>query len=144
MRRRAWSAAAALSVVLLATGAAQAQGPIACPERMKTTAVTLADPAQAQGFEAVVEGDTSSQTWLQDVAVLGANGSRIAGTTSGSKRITWAFDGRSPVTIACIYEGGVMLVRALEQPKGCTAAIQRSKDAGGASWGMDKATFTCR
>lgn len=144
MRRLAWRVAAALSVALLADGGAQAQGAIACPERMKTTAVTLADPAQAQGFEAVVGGDTSSQTWLQDVAVLGANGSRIAGVANGRKQITWAFDGRSPVTITCIYEGGVTLVRAVEQPKGCIARIQRSKDPGGASWGMDKATFTCR
>lgn len=138
--------AAGLLLLLAVTGAggAQAQGVIACPERMKTTAATLVDPAVAKDFVAVIGGDTSSQTWLQDVAVLGPTGTRLMGTANGRKQITWAFDGKSPVTIACLYEGGVSLVRTLPQPKSCSAAIQRSKDPGGASWGMDTASFTCR
>ncbi|WP_127090659.1 STY0301 family protein [Aquabacter cavernae] len=138
------AAALLLGLGLAAAGPAHAQTAISCPERAKTTTVALADPAQAKDFKIVVGGDTSSQTWLQDVAVLTASGTRIAGVANGKKQITWAFDGQSPVTIACIYEGGVSLVRTIERPKGCSAAIQRSKDPGGGSWGMDKATFTCR
>lgn len=146
MRTPALPGVAAGLLLLAVTGAggAQAQGVIACPERMKTTAATLADPAVAKDFVAVIGGDTSSQTWLQDVAVLGPNGTRLMGTTNGRKQITWAFDGKTPVTIACLYEGGVSLVRTLPQPKSCSAAILRSKDPGGASWGMDTASFTCR
>ncbi|MEW6257211.1 MAG: STY0301 family protein [Pseudomonadota bacterium] len=131
-------------MLLAASASAHAQSVVRCPERFTTTAIILNDPKQAAGFEPVIGGETSSQAWLQDVAVLGSNGARIAGAASSSKRITWAFDGRSPVKIACLYEGGIALTREIANPKGCIANIQRSKTPGGVSWGMDKASFSCR
>lgn len=128
-------------------GAAQAQTVIACPERMKTLAVTLADPAQIKGFTGILGGEGSSQTWLQDVAVYAdsaVDAAPVQGVASGKKKIDWTFDGQSDVTVACVYEGGVKLVRAVGKPRGCTATILRSKDPGAEGWGMDNAKFTCR
>lgn len=121
---------------------ARADIKVSCPERAQTITATLSDPAQAAGSQQLV-GDISSQTWLQDVAVL--NGATaVPGTPKGRKQIDWAFDGTGEVRVACVYEAGVSLVRNVGRVKSCKASIQRSKDPGGGSWGMDTASFTCR
>lgn len=143
-RATAAGGALALAALFSAGGSAQAQSVVRCPERFSTTSITLMEPKQAEGFEGIIGGVTSSQSWLQDVGVIGANGAPIAGTMNGRRKVTWAFDGKAPIKIACLYEGGIALTREIQNPKGCTANVQRSKDPGGVSWGMDKASFSCR
>lgn len=126
--------------------AAQAQSAISCPERIRTAEATLSSPAQAAGFKPLV-GDEMSQSFLQDVAVLGGAGDGVAvkGTAKGPRRIEWSFDGQTAVTVACVFEGGITLARAVGTPKSCAATIKRSRgSADAAGWGMESASFSCR
>lgn len=118
-----------------------------CPERVRTLAATPADPARLAGFTPVVGGETSSQAFLQDIALRTGSaeaGAPASGKAEGKTKITWTFDGTAEVFAACLYEGGVGLTRALGRPKTCTAALQRSRDARSPEgWGMEKASFRC-
>ncbi|ABD07772.1 STY0301 family protein [Rhodopseudomonas palustris] len=146
LRRSTRIIALVAALIGAAPGALHAQSAIACPERLQTLSVTLAKPEQIAGFTPVIGGDTSSQTWLQDVAVFGRTAGQtvlVPGTPKGKKRLDWRFDGQIEVWIGCVYEAGVTLHRSVGRPKSCTAAILRSKDPGGGSWGMDLASFKC-
>ncbi|TCT07679.1 STY0301 family protein [Aquabacter spiritensis] len=123
--------------------AAQAQA-LPCPSRLKTVAAKAADTGQISDFSLVVGGETSSQTWLQDIALFRSGETTpLKGTEKGKRRIDWTFAAPTDVTVACVYEAGVVLTRAVSKVKGCSAAIERSKD-GGEGWGMGTASFTCR
>jgi hypothetical protein len=126
--------------------AAFADMTVVCPLRLRTTDVSIADPAKIAGFEPVVGGLTTSQAWLQNVAVYtpAVNaGAGVEGVAQGKRRIAYAFDGATEVQVVCIFEGGVTLVRPVGTPESCTVDIKPSKASGGA-WGMDSARFSCR
>lgn len=139
-----------LAVVPLAAVSAHAQGAggaaISCPERFKTTDAKIADPAKIAGFEIAKADSTGS--FLQDIAIRAATadaGPSLQGQADGKKKIVWTFDGATDLVAACIYEGGISLVRPLGRPKSCTADIQRTRDTKDASnWGMEKASLRCR
>ncbi|MGL4637076.1 MAG: STY0301 family protein [Beijerinckiaceae bacterium] len=144
------SQAKSLAVGILMTtccsSIAQAQSVVACPERVRTTEATLAQPAKATGFTSIL-GDEASQSFLQDVAVFSGpgEGASVKGTAKGPKRLEWTFDGQADVSVACVFEGGVTLMRSVGKVKTCAATINRSrgnKDAMG--HGMESASFSCR
>ncbi|ATQ69618.1 MULTISPECIES: STY0301 family protein [Methylosinus] len=144
-RRLPAGVALCVGSAVLAT-AALADTTVVCPLRLLTTDVSIADPARIAGFEPIVGGMTSSQSWLQNVAVYTptANaGAGVQGVAQGKRRIAYAFDGATEVQVACIFEGGVTLVRPVGTPMSCTADIKPSKASGGA-WGMESARFSCR
>lgn len=143
--------AAALFVGLagsLASQPAQAQtsGRIACPERLKTVSARVADRSAIADFTEVLGGDTTAQSWLQDVALYSVadESKAISGKPDGRRRIVWTLDGATDVLVGCLYEGGITLTRAAGKPKSCTASILRSKDANAGGWGMERADFVCR
>jgi len=125
---------------------AQSSGRIACPERLKTVSAQIADRSVIAGFTEVLGGDTTAQSWLQDVALYAAadETKALSGKADGRRRIVWTLDGATDVLVGCIYEGGITLTRAAGKPKSCTASILRSKDAKAGGWGMERADFTCR
>lgn len=137
-------AAAPMPSNLLGTGA---QRSLNCPERVRTSAATLTDPAQLPGFSQVIGGATSSQAFLQDVVLR--TGSPDATTSAkgkaqGRQRITWTFDGADEVFVSCIYEGGISLTRPVGRPKSCVASILNSRDPGGeGGWGLTHASLRC-
>lgn len=144
-RRLSAGVAMCVGSAVLAT-AALADTTVVCPLRLRTTDVSIADPAKIAGFEPIVGGLTSSQSWLQNVAVFtpAANaGAGVEGVAKGKRRIAYAFDGATEVQVACIFEGGVTLARPVGTPTSCTADIKPSKASGG-GWGLESARFSCR
>lgn len=139
-----WTTAAAM--IVAAATPIRAETVITCAERVQTVAAKLAGAEQIAGFVAVVGGPSSSQAWLQDVAMFGRIDGKITplpGRVKGDRRIEWRFDGQTDVWVSCVYEAGITLHREAGRPKTCTAAFLRSTDQGGASWGMDRAAFKC-
>ncbi len=67
-------------------GEVRVQAAIACPERVQTLAVALADPSKTAGFKAIICVETAARTWLQDIAVYSGNGNAavpVKGTPKG-------------------------------------------------------------
>jgi len=138
-----------LSALPVAAQAGAGAQSLSCPERLRTMAAAPADQKQIAGFTPIMGGLTSSQSFLQDIAIYTGTpdtGTPLKGQPDGKKKIVWAFDGSVEVVASCLYEGGISLTRSLGRPKSCTATIQRSKDPGSSDsrgWGMDRASFRC-
>ncbi len=148
LRSKSGRRAAALFIAFAASAsAAEAAATVVCPSRLRTTAVSVADPSAIAGFEPVVGGLTSSQAWLQAVAVYtpaADTGAGVPGVAQGKRKIAHAFDGATDVRVACLYEGGITLVRPVGKPRACTADIKSSKGPNAGAWGLESARFTCR
>ena len=144
-RRRAATLMIAAAIMVTTSLASSADELVTCPERIETTDAKLAKPAQIVGFVPVIGGSTS-QAWLQDVALFGRIGGKLTpmpGVVKGQRRIEWRPDGQTDIWVSCVYEAGITLHRSVGQPNLCTAAFLRSTDQGGTSWGMDRAGFKC-
>lgn len=124
-----------------------AQNRISCPLRVVPREARLADGATPQGFRLTFEGQGLS--FLIGVGLQAGpqpEAAEIAPAASTAQRIDWSF--REPpasVFLACRYEGGIVLTRAVPPTAtSCSAAIRRSGPAGNGGWGLDSANLTCR
>lgn len=137
----------ALAAVILANTAAMAQVSVTCPIRMTTTAVTISDPSSVAGFRQHIGNEGQSQAWLNGVSLyVGAVSAenRVDGAPRGARQMHWTSDGQKDVSVACLYEGGVVLSRPVGKVRACTAAFVRSSEPGAAHWGLQSAKFICR
>jgi hypothetical protein len=124
-----------------------AQNRISCPLRVVPREARLADGATPAGFRLTFEGQ--GLAFLIGVGLQAgpqSEAAEIAPTASTAQRIDWSF--REPtanVFLACRYEGGIVLTRAIPPTAtSCSAAIRRSGPAGNGGFGIDSANLTCR